>query len=198
MGDEQSTTNEAIPMDYVEEEVDIVSLARDLGVIRRHRFIRCRISGPAIIYRVGGCVFANNVHFAPAEAVYWPIDDNRLGLAGVIPFENCVVAACELLYIGIAVPRGELRLFLEDAKNQDLSSLPTIGSAIEASDSGYHPLPCCGRQRWSGSSPNPLQLWHDTRRRPTVSNDLKAFLLSLGGLLAVAGSGLLVLWAVVS
>jgi hypothetical protein len=30
----------------------------------------------------------------------------------------------------------------------------------------------------------------------TMSNDLKAFLLSLGGLLAVAGSGLMVLWAV--
>jgi hypothetical protein len=27
-----------------------------------------------------------------------------------------------------------------------------------------------------------------------MSNDLKAFLLSVGGLLAVAGSGLLVLW----
>jgi hypothetical protein len=31
-----------------------------------------------------------------------------------------------------------------------------------------------------------------------VSNDLKAFALSVGGLLAVAGSGLLVLWAVLS
>jgi hypothetical protein len=29
----------------------------------------------------------------------------------------------------------------------------------------------------------------------TMSNDLKAFLLSVGGLLAVGGSGLLVLWA---
>jgi hypothetical protein len=28
-----------------------------------------------------------------------------------------------------------------------------------------------------------------------MSNDLKAFLLSVGGLLAVAGSGLLALWA---
>jgi hypothetical protein len=31
-----------------------------------------------------------------------------------------------------------------------------------------------------------------------MSNDLKAFALSVGGLLAVAGSGLLVLWAVLS
>jgi hypothetical protein len=31
-----------------------------------------------------------------------------------------------------------------------------------------------------------------------MSNDFKAFVLSLGGLLAVAGSGLLVLWAVLS
>jgi hypothetical protein len=31
-----------------------------------------------------------------------------------------------------------------------------------------------------------------------MSNDLKAFVLSLGGLLTVAGSGLLVLWAVLS
>lgn len=30
----------------------------------------------------------------------------------------------------------------------------------------------------------------------TTSNDLKAFLLSLGSLLAVAGSGLMLLWAV--
>jgi hypothetical protein len=30
----------------------------------------------------------------------------------------------------------------------------------------------------------------------TMSNDLKAFLLSLGSLLAVVGSGLVVLWAV--
>jgi hypothetical protein len=31
-----------------------------------------------------------------------------------------------------------------------------------------------------------------------MSNDLKAFVLSLGGLLAGAGSGLLMLWMVVS
>jgi hypothetical protein len=31
-----------------------------------------------------------------------------------------------------------------------------------------------------------------------MNNDLKAFLLSVGGLLTVAGSGLLVLWAVLS
>jgi hypothetical protein len=31
-----------------------------------------------------------------------------------------------------------------------------------------------------------------------MKNDLKAFLLSVGGLLPVAGSGLLVLWAVLS
>ena len=31
-----------------------------------------------------------------------------------------------------------------------------------------------------------------------MKNDLKAFLLSVGGLLAVAGSGVLVLWAVVN
>jgi hypothetical protein len=31
-----------------------------------------------------------------------------------------------------------------------------------------------------------------------MSNDIKAFLLSVGGLLAVGGSALLVLWAVLS
>jgi hypothetical protein len=31
-----------------------------------------------------------------------------------------------------------------------------------------------------------------------MSNDLKAFMLSVGGLLAVTGSALLVLWAVLS
>jgi hypothetical protein len=31
-----------------------------------------------------------------------------------------------------------------------------------------------------------------------MKNDMKAFLLSVGGLLAVAGSGLLVLWAVLT
>jgi hypothetical protein len=31
-----------------------------------------------------------------------------------------------------------------------------------------------------------------------MSKDIKAFLLSVGGLLAVAGSGLLVLWAVLT
>jgi hypothetical protein len=31
-----------------------------------------------------------------------------------------------------------------------------------------------------------------------MSNDIKAFLLSVGGLLAVGGTGLLVLWAVLS
>jgi hypothetical protein len=31
-----------------------------------------------------------------------------------------------------------------------------------------------------------------------MTNDLKAFLLSVGGLVAVGGSGLLVLWAVLS
>jgi hypothetical protein len=54
-------------------------------------------------------------------------------------------------------------------------------------------LPCCGggdrahhrRVRYSFGTP---------RARRTMSNDLKAFLLSVGGLLAVAGSGLLMLW----
>ena len=31
-----------------------------------------------------------------------------------------------------------------------------------------------------------------------MTNDLKAFLLSVGGLVAIGGSGLLVLWAVLS
>jgi hypothetical protein len=34
--------------------------------------------------------------------------------------------------------------------------------------------------------------------RPTMKRDLQVFLLSVGGLLAAAGSGLLVLWAVLS
>ena len=34
--------------------------------------------------------------------------------------------------------------------------------------------------------------------RPTRDRDLPAFVLSVGGLLAVAGSGLLVLWAVLN
>lgn len=33
---------------------------------------------------------------------------------------------------------------------------------------------------------------------PTMRRDVQAFVLSLGGLLAVAGSGLLMLWAVLS
>jgi len=61
------------------------------------------------------------------------------------------------------------------------------------------PLPCCGggdrtqhrrvRYSFGGATQG---------RRPTVRNDVKAFVLSLGGLLAVAGSALLVLWAMVS
>jgi hypothetical protein len=34
--------------------------------------------------------------------------------------------------------------------------------------------------------------------RPTMRRDVQAFVLSVGGLLAVAGSGLLALWAVLS
>ena len=63
-----------------------------------------------------------------------------------------------------------------------------------------HPRPritLLWRRRSSGSSPRVRRHWHDTGGR-TMSNDLKAFALSVGGLLAVAGSGLLVLWAVLS
>ena len=59
-----------------------------------------------------------------------------------------------------------------------------------------HPLLCCGgdrthhRRECDGTG--------TTQGRRTMSNNLKAFVLSVGGLLAVAGSGLLVLWAVLS
>src|SRR5215207_329674 len=60
-----------------------------------------------------------------------------------------------------------------------------------------HALPCCGggdrqdhRRECDGTG--------TTQGGRTMSNDLKAFALSVGGLLAVAGSGLLVLWAVLS
>jgi hypothetical protein len=61
-------------------------------------------------------------------------------------------------------------------------------------NSRHHPLPCCGggdgqdhRRDRNGAG--------TTQGGRTMSNDLKAFLLSVGGLLAVAGSGLLALWA---
>jgi hypothetical protein len=61
-------------------------------------------------------------------------------------------------------------------------------------NSRRHALPCCGgddrthhRRECNGAG--------TTQGGRTMSNDLKAFLLSVGGLLAVAGSGLLVLWA---
>jgi hypothetical protein len=61
-------------------------------------------------------------------------------------------------------------------------------------NSRHHPLLCCGggdgqdhRRDRNGAG--------TTQGGRTMSNDLKAFLLSVGGLLAVAGSGLLALWA---
>jgi hypothetical protein len=58
-------------------------------------------------------------------------------------------------------------------------------------------LPCCGgddrqndRQECDGTC--------TTQGGWAMSNNLKAFVLSAGGLLAIAGSALLVLWAVVN
>jgi hypothetical protein len=76
----------------------------------------------------------------------------------------------------------------------------TRASALAATshNSGRQALPCCGggdgpdhrRVRYSFS---PLQ---GGRRR--MRRDLRALVLSLGGLLAVTGSALLVLWAVIN
>jgi hypothetical protein len=42
------------------------------------------------------------------------------------------------------------------------------------------------------------KLWRATSGRRPMKRNLQAFVLSLGGLLAVAGSGFLVLWAVLN
>jgi hypothetical protein len=61
-------------------------------------------------------------------------------------------------------------------------------------DSRRRALPCCcggdcqdHRRECNGAG--------TTQGGRTMSNDIKAFLLSVGGLLVVAGSGLLLLWA---
>ena len=58
-------------------------------------------------------------------------------------------------------------------------------------------LPCYGGES-SASLPRVQRLGTTQGGTLTMKNDLKAFLLAVGGLLAVAGSGLLVLWAVLS
>ena len=73
------------------------------------------------------------------------------------------------------------------------------GALAGTSDnSGRQALPCCGGgdgldHRRVGYSFGALQGGRRTMRR-----DLQALLLSLGGLLAVTGSALLVLWAVIN
>jgi hypothetical protein len=72
------------------------------------------------------------------------------------------------------------------------------GFAATPHNSHSHQLRCYG----GGDRPHHCRECNDfgktEGRRLTIKNDLKAFLLSVGGLLAVAGSGLLVLWAVLS
>jgi hypothetical protein len=64
-------------------------------------------------------------------------------------------------------------------------------------NSRRHALPCWG----GGDRQDHRRECHGagtTQGGRTMNNNLKAFVLSVGGLLAVAGSGLLVLWAVLS
>jgi len=75
---------------------------------------------------------------------------------------------------------------------------PRTGAlAATPHNSRRHALPCCGggdRQDHRRERDGTVT----TQGGRTMSNDLKAFVISVGGLLAVAGSGLLVLWAVLS
>jgi hypothetical protein len=54
------------------------------------------------------------------------------------------------------------------------------------------------RRRSYASSPRVLRLWRGTRREANVRRELQALVLSLGALLAVGGSALLMLWAAVN
>jgi hypothetical protein len=83
---------------------------------------------------------------------------------------------------------------------EPIDGTPTARSralAATSHDSSRHLLPCCGgghrahhrRVRYSSGTIQGGRI---------MNNDLKAFVLSVGGLLAVGGSALLMLWAVLS
>jgi hypothetical protein len=65
-------------------------------------------------------------------------------------------------------------------------------------NSGRQALPCCG----GGDGPDHRRVRYSFGAlqggRRTMRRDLQALVLSLGGLLAVTGSALLVLWAVIN
>jgi hypothetical protein len=70
--------------------------------------------------------------------------------------------------------------------------------AATSHNSGRQALPCCG----GGDGPDYRRVCYSFGAlqggRRTMRRDLQALVLSLGGLLAVTGSALLVLWAVIN
>ena len=117
----------------------------------------------------------------------------------------------------LALPASERFIYTHNdgTATEDSTKLSSVGSRLDrirrrntAARTGAlaatphnrrrQPLPCCGggdrmhhrRVRYSRGTTQ--------GRRPTMRRDLQAFVLSVGGLLAVAGCALLVLWAMVS
>jgi hypothetical protein len=100
------------------------------------------------------------------------------------------------LFTGRITNHDEITVILIEPTDGTPPTTHTGALAATPHLSRRHPLLCCGgdrthhRRECDGTG--------TTQGGRTMSNNLKAFVLSVGGLLAVAGSGLLVLWAVLS
>ena len=97
---------------------------------------------------------------------------------------------------GAITNHDEITVILIETPRRHAS--PRTGALAATPHNGRrHARPCCGggdrqdhRRERDGTG--------TTQGGRTMSNDLKAFVISVGGLLAVGGSALLMLWVVVS
>src|SRR5829696_6708563 len=125
----------------------------------------------------------------------WSTDDGLgkpLTNLGVHPMNQTTQLAS-----GHITNHDEITVILIEPAHRRNTTTGSRALAATPHNSRGHALPCCGggdrqdhRRECDGTG--------TTQGGRTMSNDLKAFALSVGGLLAVAGCGLLVLWAVLS
>jgi hypothetical protein len=95
-------------------EVWLPELARDRdGVILEHKFVQCRILGPAVVHLADSCAFVSvNQSFNTPEQALWPTLKQSGYLVGILGLIACWFEACtfdDIAFIGNEVERKRLR-----------------------------------------------------------------------------------------
>jgi hypothetical protein len=88
---------------YEDELIWLAELVGTDGELRDFTFLRCRITGPAIVVPIDSVIQNSNLG-APLDHLLWRVPRERAPFLGAVVATNCLFDGCTFLNVGFAGP----------------------------------------------------------------------------------------------